>query len=426
LIPFNITKDSLDDIETHVQRAANRELFAPIFQICTYIRGNCFVKPADLQNQYWDKCDVTMTETMEEFFYDKSSTSERILDIYTALKTFCTNGGFVNYSDESEFLNITVGKYIDIFDKIFNSIILDGTAKISSIYKSQRFNIVDVPAIKTYKNTNVTVCKQLNGSRYELNNHSEIFEAVVALIWSQKPTDEDALIITMKEYKEKLLAIGLPPRTSIDHFGNITGTNKYVDFKFLYIVGVPYFSDNTYKIAYHTYSGDTDMNKEQRSVVVNGTRKLMDSDYKETAASMMATEIIQAINRVRCRKWEKGDTLHTHIFMLNKDMDVMNLVESCMSGVKITYDKELYERLPDDIRQKKPVYALDAVLSILSEHKEHFSSNKVLKKEIFEVSDVTKNMSDRTKSGIWKKPAILQLESDRKIKLAGKYIEFLE
>jgi len=423
---FNITKDSLNDIEAHVQRAANRELFAPIFQICSYIRSNCFVKPADLQNQYWDKCSAVITEAVEDYFYDKSSTREEILDIYVALKIFCTNGGFVNYSDESEFLNITVGKYINIFDKIFDAIVLDGTAKISSLYKNKKFNIVDLPAIKTYKNTSITVCTQLNGSLHEFENHHGILETVSALIWNQKPSDEDGLIITTKKQKEKFLAMGLPPRTSIDHFGNITGTNKYADIKFLYIVGIPYLQDNAYKIAYHTFSDDTDMNKEQRSIVINGARKLMDSDYRETADSIIAAELIQAINRVRCRKWEKGDTLHTHIFMLNKDLDVLNLIETSMGGVKITYDKEFYEMLPDEVREKKPVRALDAVLSILSDHKNLFDSNKVSKKKIFESHGITMNLSDVTKAGIWKKPAILQLVSDGKIRVAGKYIEFLE
>ena len=167
------------------------------------------------------------------------------------------------------------------------------------------------------------------------------------------------------------------------------------------------------------------MNKEQRSVVINGARKLMDSDYRETADSIIAAELIQAINRVRCRKWEKGDTLHTHIFMLNKDLDVLNLIETSMGGVKITYDKEFYEMLPDEVREKKPVRALDAVLSILSDHKNLFDSNKVSKKKIFESHGVTINLSDVTKAGIWKKPAILQLVSDGKIKLTRKHIEFL-
>ena len=420
-----ITKDSLGAIETHTQRAANREMFAPIYEICSYIRSMCFVKPADLQNQYWVKCDVNTTDELEKFFFNKRSTPDNIRDIYIALAVLCSTGGFVNYSDRAEFLNITVGVYVNIFDKIFDPVVLDGTAKINSLYKNERFNMIELPAIKTYKNTTINICKQLNGSQYEIDNHTSILSVVLEYIEKYKPQDEDALIITQKKFEDELLEMGLPPRTVIDHFGNITGTNKYANFKHLYIAGVPFLPDNAYKIVYHTYSGDIDINKEQGSVVINGSRKLVDDDYSETAASMVAAELVQAINRVRCRKWENGDTLKTCIFMLSKDADVISLIESCMDGVQITYDSEFYKMLPEDIQYKKPIHAIDAVLSVLNDHKNLFASNKVPKKKIFESHKVTKDLSDMTKSTMWKHPAIKQLVSDEKIKLHTRYVEFL-
>ncbi|MCL1883801.1 MAG: hypothetical protein FWF81_08640 [Defluviitaleaceae bacterium] len=416
----------MDDIETHAQHTANHEMFAPIFKICAFIRSKCFVKPADMQHSYWAKCDVKLTRELEKFFYDKQSTPEEIRDIYIALSVFCSNGGFVNYSDNAEFLNITVGVHIDIFDKTLTPIILDGTAKINCLYDNERFNIVELPSIKTYKNTTIFVCKQLNGSRHEISQSATILDTVLEFIEKYKPSNAKALIITLKMFEDELLEIGLPQNTYVDHFGNITGTNKYADFQYLFIAGTPNLPENAYKIAYHTYSGDTDMTKDQRSIVDKGSRYLMDADYRATAASMKAAEIIQAINRVRCRKWENGDTLKTHVFMFSKDFDVINLIEACMDGVKVKYDKYFYKMLPLEITKSKPIYALDAVLMVLSDHKRLFDSNKVKKKVIFEQHEVTKNMSDRTKSGIWKKPAILQLVSDGKIRLAGKYIEFLK
>ena len=420
-----INNDSLNLIESFAQGTANRELFTPIFEICAYIRSHCFIKPADLHNQYWVRCGIKTTDKLDKYFYDRR-TADEILDIYTALKILCTNGGFVNYCDDSNFLNVTVGKHVDIFDEIFNPIILDGTAKINNLYKHKRFNMVELPKIKTYNNTTINICKQLNGSKNELENHTEIISAALQYIEINKPPNEDGLIITLKEYEQDFISIGLPPRTVIDHFGNITGTNKYINCKYLYIVGVRYLPDNAYKIAYHTYSEDLDMNKEQKTITVNGVRKLIDQDYRETSASMVAAELVQAINRVRCRKWEKGDTLETCIFMLNKDPDVINLIQQCMEGVKITYDFEFFDNLPKHIQEKKPAQAIDVVLSIISNHGSLFTSNKVEKKKIFDMHDMTSRLSGKTKSVIWKHPAIQQLESDGRIKVHTRHIEFLK
>ena len=420
-----ITNDSLCHIESFVQSTSNHELFSPIFEICAYIRGKCFVKPADLNNQYWTKCDAKITDRLDKYFYSRGTTDET-LKIYTALKVFCINGGFVSYSDDSKFLNITVGKYIDIFDKSFNSIILDGTAKISSLYKNKKFKLIELPSIKKYSNTTINICKQLNGSNYEIKNNIEIIDATLEYIKTHKPPNEDGLIITLKAFEEDFIQIGLPPRTEIDHFGNITGTNKYMKYKYLYIVGVPYLPDNTYKIAYHTYTEDFDMNKEQRSVVINGSRKLKDQDYREMSSSMIAAELIQAINRVRCRIWENGDTPETYIFMLSKDSGVIDLIQKCMEGIKIAYNVEFYDGLPEMTKNKKPIFAIDIVLSIISKYRERLSICKLGKKDIFNKHEHTRNLTDKAKSNVWKHPAIQQLESDGKIKVHTRYIEFLK
>jgi len=420
-----ITKESLDIIESFAQDTSNSEMFEPIFQICAYIRSKCFVKPADLKNQYWDKCNVQITERLDEYFYDKRIADE-FMNIYTALKIFCVNGGFVNFSSDSEFLNVTVGKHIDIFEENFNSIILDGTAKINSLYRHERFNIIDIPKIKTYSNTTINICKQLSGSRNELENHNDIIDAAIEYIRKTKPADEDGLTITLKSFEQDFIDKGVPPKVKVDHFGNITGTNKYMDIKYLYIIGVPYLTDNSYKIAYHTFSEDLDMKKDQGSVTVNGVRKLVDKDYNEVAASMIATELVQAINRVRCRQWKDGDTPDTSIFMLSRNEEIIDLIRECMDSVQTNYDFEFYERLSDSTQQKKHANAIDVVLSTISKRKILFSNDKVKKMDIFNSHELTQNLSDVTRAAIWKHPAIQQLEFDGKIKLYAHYIEFLQ
>jgi len=50
----------------------------------------------------------------------------------------------------------------------------------------------------------------------------------------------------------------------------------------------------------------------------------------------------------------------------------------------------------------------------------------VSKKKIFESHKATKKLTDATRASIWKNPAVLQLVSDCKIRVDGKFVEFLE
>jgi len=210
-------------------------------------------------------------------------------------------------------------------------------------------------------------------------------------------------------------------------FGNITGTNKYADCKYLYIAGVQSWPDNAYKIAYHTYSDDLNMAKPQESITSNGVRRMADDDYRETRASMIASELIQAMNRVRCRQWANGDTLETEIFMLARDGDIIDLIVKSMPGAKVDDGFDFYEKLTAEIKERKPVRAIDAVLIILKYHEMLFPGmKKVKKKDIFDKYDFTDTLAKRTRTKIWGHPAIRQLVSDEEIKLHNHYVEFLE
>jgi hypothetical protein len=420
-----ITDSSLESIEKHIQRTANLEMFEPIFEICKYIRSKSFIKPADMKNQYWDKCDVMLLGEIEKFFYNKRLTPEKILEIYNALKVFCTSGGFVNYSSDSEFLNIMVGLQIEIFDKIFDTIILDGTARINTLYRNERFKMIDIPQFKTYKNVQICICKQLNGSKNELNTHEDIIPTALSYIKTHKPEDEDALIITLKSSEQKFIDCGLPPRTKINHFGNITGTNEYAKCKHLYIIGVLYLPDNAYKIAYHNYSRDLNTNRNQESLTVSGVRKLVDADYRETSVSMISCELVQAINRVKCRMWLDGDTIETTVFMLNRDDDVINMIKECMPSVNIVDGFDFFEGLSEETKRSKPPSTIDVVLSTISKRTQLFTETKVKKSEVFNAHKFTSNLATEAKAAVWKHPAIKQLVSDGEIKLYNHHIEFL-
>ena len=424
---MKITEDSLNTIERHAQLTANYAMFEPIFEICKYIRSRCFTKPADLQTQYWHKCELKIPDNLDKYYYETRDATDEILNIYTAIKVFCVNGGFVNFSENEEFKNITIGKHIDFFDDIFDAVILDGSAKINTVYKHERFNIINLPPIKTYDNVSIHICNQLSGSKRELKIYKDdIIETLINHILETKPSDDNALIITMKEFEQKFLNIGLPPNTMINHFGNITGSNKYADCKYLYIVGIQSWPDNAYKIAYHIYSGDLDMNKSQESITSNGVRKMTDNDYRETRTSLIATELIQAINRVRCRRWVDGDTLKTDIFMLAKDEEIINLIEESMPGVKITDGFDFYEKLSKETKKDKPMKGIDAVLMVLKYHEMLFPNvKKVKKKDVFNKHEITENIKSKAQAAIWKHPSLKQLISDRKIKLHNHYVEFL-
>jgi len=421
---YQITPKTLMDIENFVQVEGSKSLFNPISNICEYIRRSCFLRPSTGEHQYWDICDCPISKELNEYFESKRKRDD-IYDIFVALKLFCLNGGIVSYNDNERYKSVTVGKYIDIFDNFFDTIILDGTARINSIYDNDNFNIINIPKIKTYSNTKLHICKQLSGSRSELLSNKEIVTAALNYACKIVPKNEKCLIVTLKSVKEEFENIGCSNNIIIDHFGNITGTNKYRDYKYLFMIGIPFLPDSAYKLIYHIYHSNNDKTKPQGVTVSNGVRKLSDPDYNKTQKSILAVEIVQAINRGVCRNWNNGDTFEAFIFMLNKDEEVISLIQECMTDIEIVYNDEFYTMLPEIVKEKKPILAVDAVLSTINNHKKFFPGGKASKKEIFTASPFTEECSKGTITAVWKHPAVKDLEQSGKIKIHTKFIEFL-
>lgn len=422
LTTYKITNESLWKIEQYVQTLANKVLYQELSNVTNYIRGNCFVKRIDLETVYWDKCNFQLSSTLDDAIY--VSRNENIKDIYAALQVFCNEGGFINYSDREEYRNLTIAKYIDIFDPVFNTVVLDGTSRINFIYKNDFFKIVDMPCIKTYKNTNLSICRQLTGSRKELSTNTAIIEASLKYIMAKVPKDEPCLLITHMDIEQDFLELGLPENIHINHYGAITGTNRYINYKWGYYIGVPYYHNNIYKLAYHLCHKNSDYGRNQHTVTRAGVYEFVDPDYNNTRNSMIAVELVQAINRIRCRKWNDGDTLETFAFLLNKDDNVIDLVKQAMVGVNIVDDTEFYTTLPESVREVKKELSIDILIRKLNAHKKHAPCT-ITKKAIFETDERLSSLKDKRKSELWKHPAVKQFEDDKIIKMNTKTIDFL-
>jgi len=418
---YQITNKKINDIEAYIQKLGNRNLMEEILKICGNIKNTCFLKRADLETQYWYRCDFKFSEKFEDVML--TCRTDTIKETYSALKIFCEEGGFVSYGDDESHKHITVARYVDIFDPLFNAIILDGTGRINAVYKNEYFNVVDIPQIKTYSNTSIYICRQLNGSRSEISSNKEILKTALNYAVDKTPNGELCLIITHKEFEEYFKNIEVPDNIKVNHFGNITGTNEYRNFKYGFYIGTPFMYDNAYKLAFHIYNKDKNYNRTHKVVTIKGVRKMVDKDYNDTKAAILAVELIQAINRLRCRNWDNGDTLETFSLILNKDNDVIDLVKQGMPNVNIIDDEDFYQTLPQSIRDKKPEDSTDILLRLI--HKSKNTKEKISKGKLLDMDEKLAKLGHSRRAELWNSPSIQQLIEDKIINISGRMIEFL-
>ena len=118
-----------------------------------------------------------------------------------------------------------------------------------------------------------------------------------------------------------------------------------------------------------------------------------------------------------------GDTPETYIFLLNRDQEIVNLIEKAMPGINTTNNLDFFESVPIEYRKTRQQSSVDLLLDILNNY--YYKGAVVNKADIFSNHEQLNNLATRRKSSIWHDPVIKQMEADAKIKIGHKEVEFL-
>ena len=267
------------------------------------------------------------------------------------------------------------------------TVILDATSNINSyydIYPDVDLSIAEqIPLnkVRNYKNVNLYLSPEQSTGINKLTKSGNTSKYIGLISKSENAifTKKKTAIFTFKALEselDKFLENNWIDNISLGHFGDLNGKNNYIDCTGLYIIGTPY------KPGYVT----TNIHAlSSRGLACFDDSKEVKEERMRLEYSQIAAELIQAINRVSCRKVidEKGNCTNTNIYLTisnNKELNttIINSIEKQMPGINIIKRKWNFVLAKADKPGPKGVY-VDKFTKLLSSIKSDTSYASIAK-----------------------------------------------
>ncbi len=237
-------------------------------------------------------------------------------------------------------------------------VVMDATASVNALYETQskfKGNVYKVPVKQVRDYSNVIIHTALTKTGKGSITGDEIGKLIKTVPVKE---DDEILYVCHKSNEPYLLALlqsSGQQKYHIDHWGNLTGTNKYRDCNKIVLIGLPhkpisvFHAINIFKAdEYHAYSESG----------VSTRRKLQITD--------MASDVVQAIARIRLRNIvdETGGCLPSEVYLtLNPSSLVKNGIYSALKlqfpGATIVQDWVI----PKDLVTQRNETVLEATLA---------------------------------------------------------------
>lgn len=367
--------ETINIIENAIWNMGNRRLHDEFQNFITKVKEE-FIKPYDIKRNKSEfiYLDINIPEELDEYIYDYAD--KNVQEAYIALVNFIDNGGYIQYSDDISQKCITTYGYIEINNPVFYTVQLDATAKTNYLYEiNSDFEIIDLPDFKTYQNTYIHIFDKITGSRSKIQEGFDngLLEECVKDIKSKASNGDKILIILNNKEYEDIVKDKFNKddddnerdyKIAFIHYGSLTGKNDWAEYNKLFSIGIPIYSETSYPLFYYLNSGEKDFNKYDTTMrPVSGARRYVEERFEKVRVSLIAKELIQGINRIRCRQYENGDTPEAHIYMINKDKGVDRLIEKAMPDVRMSYDWDLnYIDKSNNKNQNKRSFTSEEIL----------------------------------------------------------------
>ncbi|ABK98946.1 DEAD/DEAH box helicase family protein [Pelobacter propionicus] len=274
---------------------------------------------------------------------------ETVSAVNSLLKTF------IFYSRNQSTPTFNAARYI-VPPDARGGVILDATAMCNPVYDLCKGASVIKPPTGTRNYQNVTVHTSYG---HKVGN-SEMGDNKKALQLSQdlvdhldvqfsKDTEQRKVLVITHDDVEPFLKQCIPQNfnMSVAHWGALDGSNEWNDHDTVVIFGLPYKPKRWSASVFMGYQG------------MQSTAWLQDKNLRKFKKhediriaiddGQMITDIVQAVNRVRCRKVtdEDGNCPKTDVFMLlpteNKAKTLLDGISREMPGIRITgwnYDSQ--------------------------------------------------------------------------------------
>jgi hypothetical protein len=232
-------------------------------------------------------------------------------------------------------------------DNVKGAVVLDATASSDVIYKifDQAYPIKPPPGSRNYQNVTLHVSKgHRTGKRYMRNNAKELSGQLIAQLNEELGEDRKVFICAHKDVEPLLITCDekLNPKENkwmTGHWGDVDGSNDYRDCDTAVIFGLPYRPDTWTANVFMALQGPqpTEWFQDSNNREYGGYLDIR----KALKHGQITTSIIQAINRVRCRKVidDQGNCPKTDVYILLPENelgeDILDGIKKLMPGIKI-------------------------------------------------------------------------------------------
>ena len=223
------------------------------------------------------------------------------------------------------------------------AVVLDATASTNAIYQLHKDScIIPTPdGTRNYHNVTLHVSRGHKlGKVYMKQNAKKFSKEIISELNVVLRKENKALVITHKDVE----AILNKQETTFDmktsYWGAIDGSNEWRDCDTAVIFGLPYLPEHWSADVYMALQGCTSTEWLQ-----NSDKRAFDKydDIRQALRhGQIITNVVQGINRVRCRKVidTGGNCEETHVYLLlpsgSLADEMLDSIQSLMPGIKVT------------------------------------------------------------------------------------------
>jgi hypothetical protein len=231
-------------------------------------------------------------------------------------------------------------------ENIKGCVVMDATAGANLVYELHEDSRKIEPPTGTRSYGNVIIHISPGhkvGKAYMNSNSKELTNQLIEDL-NQRLSMREVLIVTHKGVENDFAKVKTNFNLHVGHWGKIDGSNSWKDCDAVVIFGLPYLPLNWSPDVFMSIQGP----QETKWFIDNDCR--VHGEHQDIRKALeygqMSTNIIQAINRVRCRKTidQKGNCGPTDVYLMLPPSDqkltetILHEIKAAMPGVRFEYD----------------------------------------------------------------------------------------
>jgi hypothetical protein len=218
-------------------------------------------------------------------------------------------------------------------EDVKGAVVLDATASSNVIYQlfEQAKLLQPSMGVRNYRNVTLHASKGHTVGKVYMLSHGKVLAEQLIGELNQKIPGSDALIICQKHVEPSLQGFDTTFTMKSGHWGKVDGSNLWKDCDTVVIFGLPFRPDIWTANSFMAYQGP----QETEWLRADGDRPFAGHQDIRHALKVgqLVTDVIQAINRVRCRKVidGNGNCPVTQVYML---LPANSMADELLAGIK--------------------------------------------------------------------------------------------